>query len=83
MQFSLEFPEVLSQNPICYHWLSVSGNSKIMHCGILINTPYYLDAEFELLGNLYLIIPDFQNKIKFTLSSLSSYQLPPYILYDT
>ena len=81
MQFSLEFPEVLSQNLICYHWLSVSGNSKIMYCGILINTPYYLDA--ELFRNLYLIIPDFQYKIKFTLSSLSSYQLPPYILYDT
>ena len=22
---------------LCYHWLSVSGISKIMHCGILIN----------------------------------------------
>ena len=38
--FSLEVPEILSQNLICYHWLSVSGNSKIMHCGILINMPY-------------------------------------------
>ena len=38
--FSLEFPEVLSQTFICYQWLSMSGNSKIMHCGLLINTPY-------------------------------------------
>ena len=38
--FSLEFSEILSQNHIRYHWLSVSGNSKIMHCGILINMPH-------------------------------------------
>ena len=38
--FSLEFPEILSQNFTCYHWLSVSGNSKIVHCGILINMLY-------------------------------------------
>ena len=37
----LEFPEILSKNIICYHLLSVSGNSEIMHCGmILINMPY-------------------------------------------
>ena len=47
-KFSLEFPEILSQNLICYHWLSVSvqtpwcGNNKIMHCGILINMPLVL-----------------------------------------
>ena len=35
----LVFPEILSQNLICYHWLSVSGNSKILHCGIVINMP--------------------------------------------
>ena len=40
--FSLELPEILSQNHICYYWLSFSGNSKIMHCGILINMPYSL-----------------------------------------
>ena len=39
--FSLEFPETLSQNHICYHWLSVSGISKIMHRGILIIMPYW------------------------------------------
>ena len=41
--FSLEFPEILRQNLLCYHWLSMSGNSKMMHCGILINTPYWND----------------------------------------
>ena len=37
--FSLEFPETLSQNYIRYHLLrlGVSGISKIMHSGILIN----------------------------------------------
>ena len=38
--FSLEFPEIFSENHICYHWLCVSGISKIMHCGTLINRPY-------------------------------------------
>ena len=37
---SLEFWEILSQNLICYQWLSASGNSKIMHCGILNNMFY-------------------------------------------
>ena len=35
--FLLEFPEILSQNLLCCHCLSVSGNSEIMHCGILLN----------------------------------------------
>ena len=34
--FSLEF-----QNHTCYHWLSVPGISNIMHCGLLINMPYW------------------------------------------
>ena len=38
--FGLEFPEIPSQNLICYHWPSVSGNSKLLHCGILINMPF-------------------------------------------
>ena len=38
---SLEFPEILSQNLKDYHWLGVSGMLKIMHCGILINMPYW------------------------------------------
>ena len=38
---ALEFPEILSQNLIYYHCLSVSGKFDIMHCGILINMPYF------------------------------------------
>ena len=45
MQFLLEFPEILSQNLICPHWLSVSGNSEIMYCGKLINMPYYTGTD--------------------------------------
>ena len=30
-----------SQNYIFYHWLGVSGISKIMHCGIVINMPNF------------------------------------------
>ena len=41
MQFSLEFPEIFTQNDICRHRLSVSGISKIMHCAILRSMPYY------------------------------------------
>ena len=40
---SLEFSEVLSQNRVWYHWLSVSGISKIVRCGILINMSYWLE----------------------------------------
>ena len=29
-----------SQKLLCYHWLGVSGISRVMHCGILINVPY-------------------------------------------
>ena len=42
--FSLEFPGILSRNHICYLCLRVSGISKIMHCGILINLPYLLQC---------------------------------------
>ena len=45
--FSLEFPELLSQNYICYYRLSVSGISKIMCCGILINMPYWLGCKMQ------------------------------------
>ena len=31
----------VNQNLLRYHWLSVSGNSEIMHCGIIIITPYW------------------------------------------
>ena len=39
-RFLLEFPDILSQKLICYHRLSVFGNSGIMHCGIPINMAY-------------------------------------------
>ena len=48
---SLEFPEILSQNHIRYHWLSVSGISKIMHCGILISIPYWIVWIFVFFQN--------------------------------
>ena len=40
MQFCLEFPEMLSQNHCIIDW--VIKNSKTMHYGILLNTPYWL-----------------------------------------
>ena len=43
--FSLEFPEILIQNLLYYHQLSVSWNYKILHCGILINMPYCKDFQ--------------------------------------
>ena len=42
----LEFPEILSQSHICYHWLSVSEISKMMHCGILIDVPLICSCVF-------------------------------------
>ena len=47
--FSLDFPEILSQNRICFHRVSVSGISKIMHCGILINKPYLYVVRYPSL----------------------------------
>ena len=46
--FSLESPPTLSQKQICYHWLSVYGIYKIMHCGILIKM---LHHSYVLYGN--------------------------------
>ena len=37
----MEFPELLSQNHKCCHWLSVIGNPQMMHCGIPFKTPHY------------------------------------------
>ena len=41
---SLEFPAILSQNHInaIINWVCLSWISKIMHCGILINMPYWV-----------------------------------------
>ena len=56
MQFSLEFPEVFSQNDTCYHWVSVFGISKIMHCGPIelkyyytITLAYKKEADIDIL----------------------------------
>ena len=37
---TLQFFTGISRNLLCYHWLSLSGNPKIIHCVILINMPY-------------------------------------------
>ena len=42
--FSLEFLEILSQNLICSHWLSVFEISKGLRCEILMNIPCYIWA---------------------------------------
>ena len=39
MQFFSEIQEILS----------VSGNPKIMHCGILVNMPYFADGDRDVL----------------------------------
>ena len=52
--FSLEFLEILSQNYICYHSLSVSGISKIMHCGTLLNIPYFIHVPLKLIVAAYI-----------------------------
>ena len=36
-----EFPEILSQNVICYHWQHMFGNPEMMHSGILFGMPLY------------------------------------------
>ena len=38
--FSLGFPEILNQNLVRCHQLSLSGNSEVVRCGILINITY-------------------------------------------
>ena len=53
MYFSLEFPDILSQKYISYHWLSVSGISNIMHCGILITMPYCSHTQSSQLLTYY------------------------------
>ena len=46
-KFSLEFPEILSKNPMRYHWLKVSGNSEIIHSGLPINYHALLWNNFQ------------------------------------
>ena len=40
MQFFIGISRSIQLNIISYHWLSVSGNSVMMHYGVLINMPY-------------------------------------------
>ena len=47
MQFSLESPEILSKNLICYHGLSVSGNSEI----ILEGSSHFVDYPISIMQN--------------------------------
>ena len=64
VQFSLEFRETFSQNHICYHLLCVSGISKIMHCGILINMP--LSWQCSTLYTIFRVhLNDFENIVPF------------------
>ena len=42
---------------LCYHWLSVSGISKIMHCEILINMPWSLSSKAKSMTELELSKP--------------------------
>ena len=71
MQFSLEFPEILSQNFLCSHWLSLSGNSEIMYCGILINVPFTRKSR-HAVNNLP------PNTTAATTCHLSRYQIRDY-----
>ena len=51
--FEPKFPEIRSQRVIPmkspYHWLSVPGNSEMMHFGIFSKMPYYL-IEIQCFG---------------------------------
>ena len=45
--FERDFPEMLAQHILWYSSPSSSGNSKIMHCGILINALHVFQADFS------------------------------------
>ena len=57
IHFTLEFSEILSQNPTCYDWPSVCGNSIIMHCGILIKVSWVSDEARWVGHKLRLFMP--------------------------
>ena len=57
MQFSMEFPKILSQNLIGYHRLSVSGNSKIIHCGMPYSMNLTTFSDVSKLKCMYISIP--------------------------
>ena len=70
----------------CYHWLNVSGNSEIIHTGLLIKLPYWYDLtdhDYALYEQIkvfeticYILI---SNEIRF-LSSYLRFDLPREIL---
>ena len=57
-KFSLEFSEILRHNLIYYHRLGVSGNFKIMHCGILIHTPCRIHFIAVIVPDLFSELSD-------------------------
>ena len=69
--FSSEFPKILSQNLICYHWLSMAGNSKTMHCGILINMPY----RWKVKGKCFFLCFAWQDSLLWIVRSRSMSKL--------
>ena len=52
---TLEFPKILSQNLIGYHWLRVSGNS--MHCGMPYSMNLTILSDVSKLKSMYIFIP--------------------------
>ena len=69
--FHWYFQKYSSQNHICYHWLSVSGISKIMQCGILINMSLYESEHLRLHSSF----------IYFVKTDLSLFFWPPAIVW--
>ena len=55
--FSADFQEIIIQNLICYYRLSVIGNSKTMHSGILYNMPNKVEHVNEYPTMHYFGIP--------------------------
>ena len=56
---TMEFPEILSQNLLCYRWPIVSGKSKIMHCEILIYMPHLFTLSVMVISLIALWISKF------------------------
>ena len=68
--FGLEFPELLSQNHIYGHWLSINGNSKMMRCGILSNILlfWHVLRWCDMTRVLFLLVSTPQNKMRLIFS---------------
>ena len=63
--FSLEFKEIFSQNLLNYHSLSVSGISKIMHCGIITSMPNHLGLTYTTEDYRYNTSTIYDNRLIF------------------